>query len=282
MVEDNNKLIVVKHNDLIKAAQQLSLIESRIILACIAHINSKGSLSEHDCFSLHMSDIERLLPDHSNVYANVKDAVERLTNRWVYLLEPSKRTKEMKTRWVHTVSFKENEGRIDLYFSPFITPFLSELSENFTQYKLNNVMGFQSSYSIGLYELLKSSMSSESILTVDFIQSHFQLSDAYTRIDNLKRRVIDPVIADINKTSDMTVSYETIKTGRRVTAFKFVFVCREEKKKAKKPVIKKEKPVSKYEPTNNLDYYTDIRKRFGDKAPIPEDVKAEMKAKGLW
>ena len=236
----DDKLIVVKHNDLIKAAQQLSLIESRIILTCIAHVNSKGALSKDDMFSLHISDIEDYLPEHSNVYANVKDAVERLANRWVYLLAPSKRTQEMKTRWVHTVSLKENEGRIDLYFSPFITPFLSELSDNFTQYKLDSVMRFQSSYSIGFYELLKSSLSSECILTVEFIQEHFQLSVAYIRIDHLQDRVIKPAIADINKNSDMTISYEAIKKGRKITAFKFTFVLRESKKKpTKKPAFDK-------------------------------------------
>lgn len=277
---DDNKLVVVKHNDLIKAAQQLSLVESRIILACIAQVDSMGVLTSSDRFSVYVDDIYDYLPEHTNLYSDLKDAVERLANRWVYLLAPSKRTQEMKTRWVHTVSLKEHEGRIDLYFSPFITPFLSELSDNFTQYKLDSVMRFQSSYSIGFYELLKCSLSSTSVLTVEFIHEHFQLSSAYTRIDNLKNRVIDAAVADINKNSDMTISYEAIKTGRKITAFKFTFVCRESKKKAKKfAAIEKKVPPST---PDNLKHFADLRKRFGDNAPIPKEVEAQLKDLGLW
>lgn len=278
----DEKLIVVKHNDLIRAAQQLSLVESRIILACIAQVDSIGVLTSSDRFSVFVSDIYEYLPNHSNLYADLKEAVERLANRWVYLLAPSKRTQEMKTRWVHTVSLAENEGRIDLYFSPFITPFLSELSDNFTQYKLDNVMRFQSSYSFGLYELLKSSMSSTCTLTVEFIQEHFQLSTAYARIDNLKNRVIDAAISDINKNSDMTISYESIKKGRKITAFKFTFVCRESKKKAKKFESVEKKPKPEEKKPDDLSYYADLRKRFGNNAPIPKDIEAKLKNMGLW
>lgn len=231
MVSD--KLVVVKHNDLIRAAQQLSVIESRIILSCIAQVNSKGVLSHLDKFSIHASELEEILGGAENMYANLKDAVDRLATRMIYLKSMSTRTSEMKSHWVHSVNYVKSEGRVDLYFAPFIIPFLSELSRDFTQYKLENVIKFQSSYGIGFYELLKSSMSSEVCLTLEFIQLHFQLGEAYCRVDNLQNRVIKPAIADINQHSDMTVSYEPVKQGRRVVSFKFMFVCIEEKKRIK-------------------------------------------------
>lgn len=137
------------------------------------------------------------------MYANLKEAVDRLATRMIYLKSMSTRTSEMKSHWVHSVNYAKLEGRVDLYFAPFIIPFLSELSRDFT---LENVIKFQSSYCVGFYELLKSSMSYEANLTLEFIQLHFQLGDAYCRVDNLQNRVIKPAMADINQHSDMTVS----------------------------------------------------------------------------
>jgi plasmid replication initiation protein len=282
--KNKDKLVVVKHNDLIKSAYKLSLIESRIVLSCIAQVDSKGTISHLDKFSVSVEDIADLLEagDDANMYDNLKSALVRLSERWVTFLEPSSRSGERNTRWVHSVDYVPQSGCIDLFFAPFIIPFLSEIKDNFTQYKLEHVLNLKSSYGVRLYEILKSSMSGEMTLTVEWLKASLELSDSYCQISNLKDRVLNPAVSEINKKTDMTVSYEQIKSGRSIIAFKFVFVLREDKKKAKKPAIKKEKPVSKSEPINNLDYFLDMRKKFGDVVPIPEDIKAEMKAKGLW
>ncbi len=49
----------------------------------------------------------------------------------------------------------------------------------------------------------------------------FELEDKYNRNDLLKRGVIDPAIKDINSHIDIMVTYENIKTGRKITGFKF-------------------------------------------------------------
>lgn len=282
----DQKLVVVKHNDLIRAAQQLSVTEGRIILACVAQVNSMAPLTMQDKITLYVSDLAAMLPEVVNIYSDIKESVERLANRWVYLKQDD-RAKETKTRWLHTVSYAETEGRIDLYFSPFITPFLSELSRDFTQYKLEHVIHFKSSYSTGFYEWLKSYMTSEVVLTIEEIKEHFLLDDLYARQDKLQDKVIKPAIEDINKHSDMTVSYVVVKQGRRVTGFKFTYVCLENKKVTKPKFLPKEKaPAVKTAKASvdNLTHFTSLRKNFGTKFDdtIPAEIVAEMKEKGLW
>jgi hypothetical protein len=60
------KMIVVKHNDLIDAAQRLSIYESRILLTCISRINSKGSLLHTDKFILTVEDVAELVGIDNN------------------------------------------------------------------------------------------------------------------------------------------------------------------------------------------------------------------------
>jgi plasmid replication initiation protein len=235
---DKQKLVVVKHNDLVRAAYRLSIIESRIVLSCIAKINSKEQLTPTKKFSIHVSEILDLL-DKENArgahYTYLKEAVDKLAERWVYFLEPSKRSLEMKSRWVCSIIYVPNEGKIELSFSPDILPFLCKLTDNFTQYQLSNVLQFKVTYSSRFYELFKSWQSSEKTLTVEWLKEHLELEDSYDRIDNLQNRVIKPALAEINTQTDIRVDYSPVKEGRRVVAFKFTFVCIEDKKTKSKP-----------------------------------------------
>lgn len=237
--KNKDKLVVVKHNDLIKAAYRLTVLESRIILACIAQVNSKGVLSHKENFSIRVEEIVELLEtgnSRDEMYANLKSALDRLSERWVYFIDKTDMTPvEMKTRWVSAIGYTSEDARINLYFAPHIIPFLSELSSNFTQYKLKHVLRFKSSYSIKFYEVLKSSMNSSVVLTTTWMKETMELGSGYDRVDNLVARVIKPAIDEINKYSDLTVSYEPIKTGRKITAFNFTFVCMEDKKVRQKP-----------------------------------------------
>lgn len=231
---NKDKLVVVKHNDLIKAAYRLTVLESRIILTCIAQVNSKGKLSADEKFSVRVEDIAELIDSGNSrdeMYANLKVALDRLADRWVYFLERSDNTPmEMKTRWVSAIGYKPRDASIYLFFAKHIIPFLSELSSNFTQYKLAHILKFKSSHTIRFYELFKASMNSEITLTIEQLKAHLQLEDSYARMDRFQDSVIKPSMAEINEYTDIKASYSLVKEGRKIIAFKFIFVCLEDKK----------------------------------------------------
>ena len=270
------KLVVVKHNDLIKSAYRLSLIESRIVLSCIAQVDSKGTLSHLDKFSISVDDIKDLLDaeGEQNMYANLKAALVRLSERWITFLEPSSRSGERSTRWVHSVDYVPQSGSIDLFFAPFIIPFLSEIKGNFTQYKVENVLNMKSSYGIRLYEILKSSMKNDVILPVQWLRDTLELPESYQRVGHLKERVLDPAIIEINKHTDMTASYTQVKRGRSISGFKFTFA-------AKGKVVKQEPKAEKLNPAA-WEHYVHLHRILGDKAEIPEEYAAKIKDMGMW
>ena len=137
---------------------------------------------------------------------------------------------EMKTRWVSAIGYKPRDASIYLFFAKHIIPFLSELSSNFTQYKLAHILKFKSSHTIRFYELFKASMNSEITLTIEQLKAHLQLEDSYARMDRFQDSVIKPSMAEINEYTDIKASYSLVKEGRKITAFKFIFVCLEDKK----------------------------------------------------
>lgn len=227
-------LVVVKHNHVIEAGYQLSIYESRILLTCIAKIDSMKPLTSDDRFELSVNDIADLVTlDDKNAYQALKLAVDKLAERWVYIDNPTKNVKLLKTRWVSGVRYVNQEGVIQLTFATDILPYLSQLSREFTKYRLENVLKFKSIYSIRIYELLCKWGGSEKVLTVEWIRKYFQLEDKYQNIGDLKKRVLTTALDEINQHSDMWVKYEQVKRGRSVVGFKFLYGLKDEPKKKK-------------------------------------------------
>lgn len=225
----NNHLTVVKSNKVIEASYLLSLSEQRVLLACIAQINSKKELSDHYQFEVTVSEIVDLvgLNNYSNAYRDLKKATEKLYNRSLIIDDPdpdNPAIKQRKTRWISSIDYLPGEGKLILSFAPMITPYLSKLSREFTQYKLKHVAKFESVYSIRLYELLVQwNSTGERDIEVEWLKNKFQVSDKYKRLGDLKKRVIEPAIAEINHHSNLWVKVEQIRKGRTVTHFQFKF-----------------------------------------------------------
>ena len=96
---------------------------------------------------------------------------------------------------------------------------------------------------------------------IDWLKKQLQLDDSYERMNNFKARVIDPAINDINKNSNYNVSWTQRKTGRRVTHLTFQFSEKLPPAPEKKAKAKPKPEVMK---TDNIEFYAEMRKRFGE------------------
>ncbi len=230
-----DKLIVVKHNDIIEACFSLSISEQRILLSCIAQIDATGVLPEDNSFQVKVSQIEDLA-QIKNGYGEIKAAADTLMKRQIKIKhsDPDS-TKYKKKQWVSECEYHPSEGLVILTFDRSITPYLSELSQNFTQYKLRNVARMKSIYGVRLYELICQWQSvGEKEVSVDWLKNHWLLTDRYTRISDLKKWVIFPALKDINTHSNLWVKFGQRKRGRTITHFQFQFGLKESDQPKKK------------------------------------------------
>ncbi|MDD5411364.1 MAG: RepB family plasmid replication initiator protein [Methylobacter sp.] len=228
---DNNPsyLTVVKSNKVVEASYMLSLAEQRVLLACIAQIDSTAVLTEEYRFEVTASGVADLagLENLSNTYRDLKKASEKLYERSVIIDDPdpdNPKITQRKTRWISSIDYMPGEGKVVLSFAIGIIPYLSQLSREFTKYKLKHVARFESVYSIRLYELLVQwSSAGEREIEVEWFKRQFQVGDKYSRVVDLKKRVIDPAIQEINEHSNFWVKYGQRKSGRTITHFQFQF-----------------------------------------------------------
>jgi plasmid replication initiation protein len=218
----DSKLIVAKDNRLIQASYTLSLAEQRVILMCIAKIDSRKPLPSNYEFTISVDELHRESGiTKANAARDLRAAVDKLYQQTIFL-DPEDKFSEM--RWLFKKAAFKSEGTIVLSFSPPLLPFLSELKERFTTYRLKDVSKFKSSYSLRFYEIL-AQWKCKTELKVDLVwlRGILQLGDKYPRVIDLKRYVIDPAVNDINEFSNISVGYTQVKSGRVVTHLVFTY-----------------------------------------------------------
>lgn len=223
-----NNLVIYKSNKIVEASYKLSLNEQRIVLACIGQVNSNKELLVTDLFELTAKDFSSFFSvSDKAAYQALTEVTESLFNRYVFIENPyttHPKAKYLKTRWISSIAYYPDEGKISLRFAQDMLPYLSDLKKAFTRYKLEHIGKMTSIYAIRLYELLAQWQSvGKREVALDWLKQQFDIADQYQKMCNFKDRVLEPAIKDVNDHSNFKVSWEQRKTGRRVTHLIFTF-----------------------------------------------------------
>ena len=237
-----DKELIYKSNALIEAAYSLTLAEQKIILSAITQVKRNEPITDDVLYLVTanaLSDMSGFTA--KNEYRALKQATKKLWERTLTVYErPNGEGKKIRQmRWVQEAIYLEDQGAIQIRFSKPILPYLSKLSAEFTKYRLECVSPMSSVYGIRLYELLVQWRSKgEREVTVDWLKQQWELTDKYPSIRDLKRRVIEPALKDINTHSDLWVKCGQRKTGRKVTHLQFKFGSKNVQLIEEKPMTK--------------------------------------------
>jgi plasmid replication initiation protein len=219
-----NKNLIYKDNNIIDTGYRLSIHEQRLILLAISQINALEKLTDERIFTISASDYSSWFGSNKEeCFRIMKEAMDNLSNNWITVLNTEGKNK--KIRWISMKSEIMTNQSVEMRFTKDIAPYLSQLEGNFTRYKLLHVSEMKSVFSIRLYEMLMQWKSTRTLtLTVDKLRSNLQLTTkGYTAFGNIKQKIIDPAILEINRTSDIDASYELIKKANKVVEIKFSF-----------------------------------------------------------
>jgi plasmid replication initiation protein len=284
--------LVVKDNALINASYNLELTEQRLILLAIISAREIGQgITAESKLEIHASDYAK----HFNVsidasYKALKEAVNNLFNRQFSYIAEYKRTGKtgiVRSRWVSRVFYADELAILEITFAPDVVPLITRLEQHFTSYQLEQVTHLSSKYAIRLYELLiawRDIGKTPQIALAEFRIKIGICDDEYKDMHNLKKRVLEPAIDQINEHTDITVTYDQHKSGRIITGFSFTFT---QKKQPKDVTPKAKKSAAKPKTTKQneqLDWMTaDILDRFIGLSTAQQQTtldKAEARLKG--
>lgn len=228
--EEERKQMVVKANALIQSSRySLTLQQQRIILYAISKV--KPDDDPDTWYEMDLRDMCKVcgidLDSGGTYYGVLKDNLNALLQRrWGVTPDGG----HASISWLGDVETNAGDTKIRLRFNYFMAPYLFRLRAFYTQYPLEAVLAFHSTYSIRLYELLISYSYKNKLdqyvsqdITVDLLVLRKCLDvNGYARWVDFDRFVLAKAVAEINTYSpDIHVSYTTRKTGRSVSAVVF-------------------------------------------------------------
>ena len=156
----------------------------------------------------------------NSAYKQIELASKKLVDRsFSYTNEKGKK---VYSNWVIDATYED--AGVNLRFTSVVLMMLKILDKYnpYTRYKKDVVLKLKKDYSIDFYHLAKKSEKLGNFeLTIDSMFIEFGLPESYRDLRNLKRRVLKDPIDEINKYTDIDLTYEPIKKGRSVVAFKF-------------------------------------------------------------
>lgn len=222
--------LVVKDNRLIEASYRLTEAEQRIMLMAIAwaRMHVKDELTTETWIELRSQDyVELFDTDPKNAYRQLKQAIKSLASRKLIMevVDPiTQLPATLEADWVTNALYVEGAGLVRINFGSLIIPYIWKLERRFTAYQLRSIKQLTGGYTVRLYELLLQYLSiGKRMFGLDDLRDILDAqSSAYDRINNFRARVLDFAVEQINTLTDLDVSYEVVKTGRRVTGIAFL------------------------------------------------------------
>ena len=185
-------------------------------------------------FTIHLKDVKAILSKDDKINKNNSYYIEKLKEikkkdaeynildkdkglkikGWVSLVSDLQVTEDKKAKVV-SITFELPER---------IKWALVDPNGLYANINLVIVRGLKSKYAIILYELVKDYEKVEiPEMTIDDFRKLFNIENKYSKIPDLKRRVLEPAVRELNENEnvDFLVSYELKKTGKVYTYIKF-------------------------------------------------------------
>lgn len=215
---------VVKSNTLIqKTRYDLTTREQKILMRIIQMIKPDDT-----SFKPYLFDIKEfcglcgITSRSGKNFEAIKSALKSLSDKSFWIKEDGD-TKETLVRWIVSPTIYKNSGVVEVQLDEKLKPYLLQLKDYFTSYSFENVAYMKSKYSLRVYELLKSYENLHIIrIQLDTLRTNLSIEPTYTWTD-INRRVLQTATNEINKVSDLYVSYTPIKEKgkEKVTAVEF-------------------------------------------------------------
>lgn len=214
MTEDRKNLsldnLVVKADRLVNGKYNLKAIDHKMMLTLCSLISSKDeNFIEIELTVDEMADLFNIKKnDKYELYRILSKECKKLLTATVEIDEGTKGNRLWIGRTLFSkMQYSEGKGQVIMKFNEEMRELLLDIKETYTKFRLGYVINFKNQYSFRLYEILKSwEKAGERTVLVDELREYFNLEPTqYERYTQLKSRVINKCIEEINRFSDIQV-----------------------------------------------------------------------------
>ena len=151
-------------------------------------------------------------------YVQVKKALEKLNEKKI---EYETAEKWQLIRLVEKPVIDKYNSTVQFEINPNIWLAILNFAKGYRKYELKTAMSFNSVYAMRFYELL-SNVKTPIAYSIDELKRMFAIENKYKKINDFIKRVIEPAQEELTEKAPYSFDYITLKTGRKITAIKFI------------------------------------------------------------
>lgn len=233
----------LKNSFVIRANHDLSTLEQKLIYHLISKINSKNQ-KDFAVRRVKVSELEREFSDKNNrnFYARLRKVCKSIMSKPIvlpkgFIIDGKVIELDKLLHWftdIEPMTDEEGDLILQFRFHDLIKPYLLSLSQNFVQIDVKNeYFPFIGKYALNLYPAFKARRNEDkannpystcTVLSygIDEFKAKLGLQDGYKAFKNLRRRVIEPMIKEINeKSSLINITCDYVKNGRSIVVINF-------------------------------------------------------------
>ncbi len=217
--------LVVKQNSILEPMTVFNLEERRLFTFCLQHYDSRPDAANPRLFEAPIEAFKEAYPELTKrrpayVFQVCVDAINGLQQK-PYRPDPTKK----KVVWWFDMLEITDDGMIKFSLTSSIMPYFLGIREKFIEYHMKDVEMLKKPTAWSLYEYLKEKFMngvcpSWSVEVVD-LKDRLGVINKYKRFGDFDTRCLKQPVLEINKHSDLTVSYKKKKRGVRIQAIIF-------------------------------------------------------------
>ncbi len=213
---------VRKSNDLNSANYKLGVVGQRVFILLLTKIDNNCPLK--DSYTVTAKEYSIMYGTPLKIaYRDLGKGIKEMYEVDIHIHNKALKIITHK-RIAYHFEYHYGEGKISVSFNPKLAMHLCEFKSRYTEYIINQVSRLKSRYSIRLYELLiQFKNTGDRCMSIEDFRKNLGVENKYTKFNNLKRKVIDPSVKELNSKTNLTVTWEAIKEGKRFKLLSFSF-----------------------------------------------------------
>lgn len=255
MTDKNKKYIskryVVQRNELLYGKTNIfTVTDLKIFKLVISKVNSTNLLFE-DFYEITTDELKEININEKHLYDTTVSSLKKLANVYMTINETNAKGDEI----IKEVGLIQNNFEHQRYSGKFIISFhkdmknyLLDIQQNYTKYPLVDISDLKLKHSLKFYEYMKSISFDSVVIGIDKLKHRLDIPiNAYTEFGSFKRSVLVPVLEEINGKTSLSVEFEPVRDGRKITKIKFMIIKRKiEPEISSTKLIKKDDKFAQY------------------------------------
>ena len=240
-----NKLdnrIVSEHNDLIRSTAKMTSLSLKLFEIAVSAMDSREKQPSHEVRVNKKQIYNALGIKGTSKNQQLSKALNTLRKSSNFEIT-TEQNGEIHDIGITPVYYADNNYSSDyavIRFAPEILPFITDLKKNFTQYQLNDILHLKNKYAVSMYRWFTMNYRQYEYyansgkrredqiekyanpeITLEELRKLTGTEKKYSAFYDVRRYIIDPICNEITKHTKYNVTYDRIKSGRKIVAIKF-------------------------------------------------------------